>query len=128
MRNFVSDERLVYEDYHHGSFSKKLAEWAINNMRVGDELKPLSVHSLESMKNLFKANNVLIPEKHIYSAWYLYNMSYADYPKTLTTDVQRIQFVKETLLDPDCKPEAVLECFVAKMCVMGIPIHWEEYI
>lgn len=128
MRNIVSEERALYEDYHHGSFSKKLAKWAISNMKIGKELKSIEVHSLDSMKNLFSSNGIEIPEKHIYTCWYLYNMTYADYPKALTSDIQRVNFVKETLLDPDCKPEAVLECFVAKMCVMGVPIHWEEYI
>lgn len=34
----------------------------------------------------------------------------------------------ETINDPDCKPEAVLACWRAKMDVMGIPIHWERYM
>lgn len=122
MRKFVSESRLVYEDYNHGQFSKKLAEWAIGNM------KPLKPHPIEEMKEVFKKVGINIEEKAIYTAWYLYNMAFADYPKALPTDDARAYFVKETLSDPDCKPEAVLETFIAKMCTMCVPIHWEEYL
>ena len=59
---------------------------------------------------------------------YLFNMAIADYPKTLQTDEQRAMFVDETICDPDCCPEAALECFVAKMCLMGKPIYWERML
>lgn len=132
MRKFVSEAREIYEDYHHGTFSEKLAKYAISNMRIMDnatkQLKKIVSHDIQDMKKSFADNGINIPDKLIYSAWYLYNMTFADYPKTLTTETQRVFFVKETLLDPDCCPEAVLECYVAKMCCMGEPIHWEEFI
>lgn len=132
MKNYVSEGRLIYEDYNHGNFSKKLAEWAISCMATKDkatgELKPIKRHEIAEMQEVFKDNGIKIPDELLYSAWYLYNMTYADYPKSLTTDVQRAEFVKETLLDPDCCPEAVLECFTAKMCCMKIPIYWEKYL
>lgn len=132
MKNYISEGRALYEDYNHGFFSKKLAEWAIKNMSVTDKstntIKPLKPHEIEEMREVLKAAKVEIPEEMIYSAWYLYNMTFADYPKTITTDEQRATYIKETLLDPDCCPEAVLECFVAKMCCMKIPIHWENML
>ena len=33
MRRFTSEARKAYEDMNHGMFSKKLAEFAINNMK-----------------------------------------------------------------------------------------------
>lgn len=132
MKNYISEGRAVYEDYNHGFFSKKLAEWAIKNMSVTDKstntIKSLKSHEIEEMKEVLKSAKVEIPEEMIYSAWYLYNMTFADYPKTITTDEQRATYIKETLLDPDCCPEAVLECFVAKMCCMKIPIFWENML
>lgn len=132
MKNYISEGRAIYEDYNHGNFSKKLAEWAISKMKVKDTatgtLKPLKPHDLSEMKEILKANKITLPENLIYSAFYLYNMTFADYSKTITTDEQRATFIEETLLDPDCKPEAVLECFVAKMSVMNVTIFWENYL
>lgn len=132
MKNYISEGRAIYEDYNHGNFSKKLAEWAIGQMKVKDaadkSLKPLKPHDLDEMREALKENKIHLPDGLIYSAWYLWNMTYADYPKTITTDEQRATFVEETLLDPDCDPAAVLECFVAKMSVMKKPIFWENYL
>lgn len=122
MKNYVSEYRKKYEDYHQGQFSKKLAEWAIGNM------KPLTPKSYEETMAIFKTNGVKIDEDMTYTAWYLYNMALADYPKSLTTDEARTLFVKETLTDPDGSPKSVLECFTAKMCCVGKPIHWEKYL
>lgn len=132
MKNCISEGRALYEDYNHGLFSKRLAEWAISKMEVEDEtsglVKALKPHSIEEMKDVLKANGIAYPEEFVYTAWYLYNMAFADYPKTLTTDKQRAFFVDETLCDPDGDPTNVLECFVAKMCNAGKPIWWEEFI
>lgn len=132
MKKYVSEAREAYEDRYHGTFSKKLAEWAISNMKVEDKatdtLKPLKRHEIAEMQEVMQENSIKIPDKLIYTAWYLWNMAFADYPKALTTDIQRAEFVKETLLDIDCCPEAVLECFTAKMCCMGVPIFWENFL
>lgn len=132
MKHYISESRALYEDYNHGLFSKRLAEWAISKMKTEDAttgmLKSIKPHSIEEMKEILKANNIAYPEEFIYTAWYLFNMAYADYPKTLTTDAQRANFVDETLCDPDGSPENVLDCFVAKMCNAGKPIYWEEYL
>lgn len=132
MKNYTSEGRQIYEDYNHGQFSKKLAEWAISNMKVADpatgKMKPLQSVTISEVREILKDNKVKIPDGAEYTAWYLYNMSLADYPKALTTDEQRAAFVEETICDPDCDPAAVLECFTAKMCVMNIPIFWEQYL
>lgn len=132
MKKFVSEERSVYEDYYHGQFSKKLAEWAISNMKISDAatktMKPLKAVSLQDFREFAKANAIEIPDNAEYTAWYLYNMAIADYPKALETVEQRLHFVEETICDPDCDPSSVLECFTAKMCCMGVPIFWEKYL
>lgn len=122
----------MYEDENHGLFSKRLAEWAISNMKVKDtatkEIKPIKARSVDDVQNVLEANNVELPDEFIYTAWYLFNMAIADYPKSLKTDEQRAMFVDETICDPDGYPENVLACFEAKMCVAGMPIHWERYL
>ena len=122
----------MYEDENHGLFSKKLAEWAISRMEVKDnatkEVKKLKPRTLDDVKMVLKENNIEMPDEFIYTAWYLFNMAIADYPKLCKTDEQRAIFVDETLCDPDGMPENVLDCFVTKMCNAGVPIYWEEFL
>lgn len=128
----MSEAREAYEDMYHGLFSQKLAEWAVGNMKVKDEttkeMKRIVPKTPSEVQEILKENGIELPEPFVYTSCYLYNMAIADYPKTLDTDERRAKFVKETLCDPDCCPEAVLECFVAKMCLMEVPIYWERFM
>lgn len=132
MKNYISEGRAIYEDENHGLFSKRLAEWAIGNMKTKDpttgELKKITARKLDDVKDVLNANKVEFPYEFIYTAWYLFNMAVADYQKTCKTDEQRATFVEETLCDPDGTPENVLDCFVAKMCNARVPIYWEDFI
>ena len=126
----MTEQEAMYMDMYHGQFSKKLAEWAINNMKISDgyNLKPIASHTLQEVEDTLKKYNIPVKDEYIYTAWYLYNMACADYNKSLPNKEAIALFVDETINDPDCKPEAVLACFRAKMDVMGIPIHWERYM
>lgn len=130
MKHCISEGRAIYEDSYHGLFSKKLAEWAIGNMEMLDPvtktMKPIVERKLDDVKEVLEENKVELPNEFMYTAWYLFNMCVADYPKTCKNDEQRAMFVEETLCDPDGMPENVLDCFVTKMCNAGIPIFWEE--
>lgn len=132
MKEYISEGRAVYEDCNHGFFSKRLAEWAIGNMQTADpttgKMKKLQAVEWSDVREILKENNVRLPDGAEYTAWYLYNMALADYPKALKTDEARAAFVEETICDPDCTPTAVLECFTAKMCAMRVPIFWENYL
>lgn len=130
MKQYISEERALYEDMYHGQFSRKLAKWAIGMMGVKDgateKVRPITQRSLDDVQEILKANDVTIPDHCIYTGWYLYMMAIADYPKSLPTDKQRALYVEETLCDPDGDPSDVLACFEAKMCNAGIPIYWER--
>lgn len=132
MKQYISKGEAIYMDKNYGLFSKRLAEWAIDNMEMEDptskQMKKLKSRDLEDVNEVLKTNNVDLPEEFEYTAWYLFNMALADYPKTLTSDAMRASFVEETLCDPDGTPENVLACFVAKMCEADKPIFWEKYL
>ena len=131
MKHYISEGRAIYEDENHGLFSKRLAEWAISKMETKDAngiLKPITTRKLEDVKDVMKEYKIIFPDEFCYTAWYLFNMTVADYPKSLKTDEQRALFVEETLCDPDGMPENVLDCFVTKMKNKGIPIYWEDFI
>lgn len=132
MKQIISEDRAIYEDMHHGQFSKKLAEWAISCMKKKDfasgEMMPVTKKSVEEVTKILQKHGVEIPEKFKYTARYLYHMALADYQNTLPTDEYRAYFVYETLMDPDGCPANVLDCFVTKMCNAGETIFWDEML
>jgi len=132
MKHYISEEEAIYQDMYHGQFSRKLAKWAIGNMEVEDQatgkMKPITIRSVDDVVEIFKSNGVEVSDKYVYTVWYLFMMSIADYPKTLTTDKQRVTYVEETMKDPDGDPTNPLACFAAKMCNAGIPIYWERFL
>lgn len=132
MKQYISESRAIYEDNYHGLFSKKLAEWAIKNMKVEDKetgkLRQLRSRSQEETINILRNYGIEMPEKYHATSWYLFNMAFADYQKALKNDEQRAYFVEETLFDPDGTPCNVLDCFVAKMRNAKEPIYWEDML
>ena len=60
MKNYISEGRAMYEDENHGMFSKRLAEWAINKMKIEDPatgvLKKLTPRKLDDVKEVLEAN------------------------------------------------------------------------
>lgn len=132
MKYYMSEAEANYMDMYQGQFSYKLAKKAIEMMEVKDEatgtMKPAVPHSIEEVEAVLKENNVKIPEEQIYTAWYLFNMVFADYRKSLEDNKHIAIYIEETLCDPDGDPSDVLCCFVAKMQNAGIAIHWERYL
>lgn len=132
MKQYISESRAIYEDNYHGLFSKKLAEWAIGKMKVEDKetgkLRKIRSRSIGDVENVLRNYGIDMDEKYLPTAWYVFNMCFADYQKALKTDEQRAYYVEETLFDPDGTPCNVLDCFVAKMCNAKEPIYWEDFI
>lgn len=132
MKQYISEARAAYEDMYHGLFSRKLAEWAVSRMEVKDtatkQMKSIVPTPIDRVQSILKENSIEMPEEFIYTAFYLYNMAIADYPKTLQIDELRAKFVDETICDPDGMPENVLSCFEAKMCNAEVPIYWEMFL
>lgn len=131
MHYYLSASEAQYMDANQGHFSKALAQWAISRMRTRDangDLVKISSVPLDEVENALDSHGIVVKEESIYDAWYLYNMCLADYRKTMPEKKDIVSYINETINDPDCKPEAVLACWRAKMDVMGIPIHWERYL
>ena len=92
------------------------------------EMEALEAYPLERVEEVMRTNDIRMPDKFLYTIWYLFNMAAADYQKTCRTDEDRIMFAKETLCDPDGCPENVLDCFEVKMRNAGVPIFWERML
>jgi hypothetical protein len=132
MKQYISEDRAIYEDMYHGEFSKRLAEWAISKMMKKepgtDTLKPIMKKTPDETMKILKQFGANIQDKSKYTAWYLWHMALADYQNALPTDERRSYFVYETIYDPDGCTANVLDCFVTKMCNAGEPIYWEEML
>lgn len=131
MQYYISEGEAQYMDANQGHFSKALAQWAISRMKTKDangRLVKINSVPLDEVEITIDNHGVVIKEESIYDAWYLYNMCLADYRKTLPDKKDIVNFIDETINDPDCNPKAVLACWRAKMDVMGVPIHWERYM
>lgn len=128
---YISESEAQYMDANQGHFSKALAKWAISRMRIKDangRLVRINSVPLEEVESILRDHGVSVKEESIYDAWYLYNMCIADYRRSLPERKNIAVYIDETINDPDCKPEAVLACWRAKMDTMRVPIHWERYM
>ena len=132
MKYIITEEEAQYMERHKGHFSKKLAAWAISNMKnldATEELRPINTYSLEEVEQMIQPFRNEIGEEAIYDAWYLANMVRADYLGSSITDKQHVAlYVKDTICDPDGDATMVLACFRAKCDVKGVPIHWERFL
>ena len=128
---YKSEEEEIYDSKYHGHFNKRLAEWAISNMRKENPstgmLEPVKKKTIEEFDTFLKENKLKLPDESYYDGYYLMHMCYGDYTKSLEDDKHRAAYIEETICDPDCEPTAVLACFKAKMDVMGMPIYWERF-
>lgn len=128
---YKSEEEEIYNSKYHCHFNKRLAEWAIENMRkenpTNGMLEPIKKKTIEEFDEFLKENKLSIQDESYYDAYYLLHMTLADYPKSLEDDKHRADYIEETICDPDGEPTAVLVCFKAKMDLMGKPIYWERF-
>lgn len=129
---YYSQEEEVYNSKYKGHFNKKLAEWAIDNMRKENPstgaLEPIKRKTFDEYDKFVKENKIDIPEESYFDGYYILNMLTADYSKSLEDDKHKAAYIEETICDPDCEPTAVLACFKAKMDIMDKPIFWEKFL
>lgn len=130
MEYIIPEGLKAYMDAYHGQFSRKLAEWAISKMKTkrNGEMVSIKMIHVDAVMEALKNAGVYVSEESTYTAWYLWHMAIADYPRSLDADNRRAWFVDETLNDPDGKPSNVLACFRAKMDNADCPIMWERMI
>lgn len=132
MKYIMTEEEADYMEAYQGHFSRKLASWAIGNMRAEDpatgQIKKIPVVPIDDVMEILKTNDVKIPYESKYDAWYLYMMTLNDYPESLETDKHRAKYIEETICDIDGEPTNVLACFVVKMCNAKMPIYWEDFL
>lgn len=83
--------------------------------------------SKERLDELFRKFNVFLPGDAGYDAVYVANMCKADYfGKSIRDEGALVQFVVDTIDDPDGYEGMVFTRFYADCIGSGTPINWED--
>lgn len=129
---YFSEAEEVYNSKYKCHFNRKLAEWAVERMMKENPatgaLEPIKRKSFDEYDAFIKEHKVKVPEESYYDGYYLLNMTYADYVKSIEDDKHRAYYIEETIGDPDGESTSVLACFCAKMDKANIPIFWEKFL
>lgn len=118
----------AYLSHNGWHFNKKMAEWAISQMRDQNGNK-LSLHSKEEVEGALAANNVSLNNAKGYDAVYVYHMGLADhYGGSIISDTGLAKYVKEYIDDKDGYDGIAFTRFYADCNGKGMPIIWEDMI
>ena len=122
------DEYLSYYGWH---FSKKMCEWAASRMyRLVNE-RPIKIDPIkkEQLDEILKRYSVTLKKDKGYDAVYVANMCKADYlGRSVKDEGAMVQFIIDTIEDPDGYEGMVFTRFYADCVGSGTPINWEDMI
>lgn len=128
--NFTAYETMpeslaIYMSHNGPHFNKAAYEFAVAQMyrKEDEEIEPYDKQEIDKM---IKHTGIKIKNNKLYDACYLASMAKADYLTTLPTNVDVVNFIKETLDDPDGIEGLTFNRWIADMKWLGIPIPWDE--
>ena len=115
--------------YH---FSKKMYEFATSKMyKTNKEGKKEKIDfpTKDKVQEILKKNNIQIDNDELYDSTYVYAMMMSDFwGKSIKTEADAAQWVKDVLDDADKPAGYVFNRFYADCNFSGTPIDWEEVI
>ena len=117
-----------YVDQYGMHFSKKLYEYAVDQMRDrnGNKLPPMTK---EQVNEWFKAQGLTINNDKGWDKPYVLMMAKADYMgSSIVDDTHLAKFVKDYLDDVDGYPTRAFDEFVVKCRAQGEPLFWEDFL
>lgn len=128
----IPDDMRTYLSYYGMNFSKKLYEFAVENMRMesaNGKLEKVKPMSLDELKSLLSKNKIEIESNDHYNALYLAAMVRADYWGSSIEDEEHLaKYIEDTLCDVDAAEGQVFARFLSDCSVKGCTIHWDEMI
>jgi hypothetical protein len=81
----------------------------------------------DKVQEILKKNNIQIDNDELYDSTYVYAMMMSDFwGKSIKTELDAAQYVKDVLDDADKPVGYVFNRFYADCNFSGIPIDWEE--
>ncbi len=112
-------------------FSKKMFEWAVSRMYRKDNGRKTYIEPItkERFDEILKRYSVKLSKDNGYDAVYVANMCKADYlGRAVRDESGLVQFVVDTIEDPDGYDGMVFTRFYADCVGSGTVINWEDMI
>lgn len=136
MANFlmcdIPEDMKTYLSYYGMNFSKKLYEFAVENMRresADGKLERVKPMTLDELKSLLSKYKIEIDNNDIYNALYLAAMVKSDYWGSSIEDEEHLaKYIEDTLCDVDASEGQVFARYLADCSVGGCIIYWESMI
>ena len=128
----VPEDMKQYLSYYGMNFSKKLYEFAVDNMRresADGKLEKVKPMTLDELKSLLTKHKIEIENNDHFNALYLAAMVRADYWGSSIEDEEHLaKYIEDTLCDVDAAEGQVFARYLADCSVKGCIIHWSEMI
>jgi len=132
MKYDIPEDMKIYLSYYGMNFSKKLYEFAVENMRresADGKLEMVKPMTLDELKSLLTKHKIEIESNDLYNALYLAAMVKADYWGSSIEDEEHLaKYIEDTLCDVDASEGQVFARYLADCSVGGCIIHWNEMI
>ena len=132
MKYDIPEDMKTYLSYYGMNFSKKLYEFAVENMRresSDGKLEMVKPMTIDELKSLLAKHKIEIDNNDIYNALYLAAMVKADYWGSSIEDEEHLaKYIEDTLCDVDASDGQVFARYLADCSVGGCIIHWNEMI
>lgn len=132
MKYDIPEDMKTYLSYYGMNFSKKLYEFAVENMRresADGKLEMVKPMTIDELKSLLAKHKIEIENNDLYNALYLAAMVKADYWGSSIEDEEHLaKYIEDTLCDIDASEGQVFARYLADCSVGGCIIHWNEMI
>lgn len=112
-------------------FSKKMFDWAVSKMYKTEGNKKVKIEPLckEIVDSMLKQYGIILENNVGYDAAYVANMCKADFlGKSVKGEAGLVQYIKDTIDDPDGYEGMVFTRFFADCIGSGTPVYWEDML
>lgn len=117
--------------YYGWHFSKEMCDWAVSKMYKTElgKRRPIDPIQKDKVDALLKQYNIKLQKDSGYDSVYVANMCKADYlGKSVRGEPEMVQFIYDTIEDPDGYEGMVFTRFYADCVGSGTPIIWEDML
>ena len=119
----------MYLQHYGPHFSKKLCDFAISLMTVGEDNHQLQPYTKEEVNTLLQNNNINLKYNLLRDYIYVANMCKADFLGSSVPDESHLaKYIKDVIDDVDGYDGIVFNRWYADMCCNGIPIDWDDML
>lgn len=126
--DILPEDMIQYLRHYGKHFSKKMYEWAVNQMYDKNHNK-INIISKLDLENKLKNNSIILDNNILYDAAYVYCMCIADFMNSSIQDEYHVLlYVKDLIDDMDAVDGQIFNRFYADKCLQGEPIDWLEMI